>query len=422
MKCAKCGHVNPKDTRFCEECGTQFDVTSAPSGTYTWVIGIFVVALIVGLTAVIYQQFRSMDKDDDPASIAAPTTPRPQAPRPTLVSSDLPIATIEGFAPLTVRLQPVSFEQPPNPEALSYSWEFAPDRREFYRETGGRAVFTYSKDGLYNAKLTVSDESGDIARQVWEVIVFPDDARQVPATFQSDPKGVQSNIAMANLYLGLGANSQGLYYSMRAYLADKENVNAINKLVEGLERVPRFDEYLYFVLKNGSALPNGAEFQTKLTEKTKVWIDNLNKRKTELANSAGRPSRATVGNYLLALVSLGKYEEALNYVNDKHFVEEQLDNMAWYALNIGKHKEAADYASRWLLERPKDPYGLEYMIITSALSGDLSKAREHLKTYVETNPARGHVVSVVMDLIIFSEKGIPNEFVWEAVDALRVFL
>jgi tetratricopeptide (TPR) repeat protein len=422
VKCVKCGHENPRDTRFCEECGAQFDVASAPSTSYGWVVALVVIALLAGLTAILYQQFRTQEKSVDISQPGLPTTPKPQAPRPTLISGDLPIATIEGFAPLTVKLQPVSFEQPTEPGALSYVWEFAPGRREFYRETGGRAVFTYTKPGLYNAKLTVSDESGDIARQVWEVVVFSDEARNTPGLFQSDPKSVQANLAMANLYFDIGANNPGIYYAMRAYLANPEDTAAVSKLVEGFERMPRFGEYQYYVLAKGAALTNGKEFITTLDENKKVWLDNLEKRKNELANSAGQPSRATISNYLLALVSIGKYEDAFNYVTEKHIVEEQLDNMAWYALNLGKNKEALEYASRWLVDHPKDPYGLEYMMIVSALSGDYTKAREYLSEYIETNPARGHVVSVVMDLVIFTEKGISKEFVWESVDALRVFL
>ena len=425
MKCTGCNHVNTRDARFCEVCGAPLGVAESPSAASWWIIPLIVIIVGVAVTAILMLNQKSAEREAEStgASPGEQTTPRHSAERPTLVSSDQPLATIEGFAPLTVRLKPVSFEHALEEGALTYVWEFAPGRREFSKETGGRAVFTYSEPGLYNAKLTVSDESGDIARQTWEVVVLPGSARDIPLAYQAEPRSAAANVAMARMYLSINSQHSGAYYAMRAFLSDPKNPNAITTLADALESFPRFDEYLHFVLIAGTRESSiQSAFQKKLEEKTALWKDTLNKRRSELNSTAGRPSKTVVSNYLQALAAMRNYAEAAKLVGDNQLTENQLDNLAWYSLNIGKIKEAGGYASRWLAAHPNDPYGLEYMMLSSALDNRYEDARKYLRKYAAINPQRGHAISVLMDVIIFTESGLNTDFAWEVADALRVFI
>jgi tetratricopeptide (TPR) repeat protein len=425
MKCASCGHVNTRDARFCEECGAPLGVAEAPALSSWWVIPTIVLFIAAAFAAVLLITAKRNEREEEQSGVTPgkQTTPKHQAQRPTLVSSDQALATVEGFAPLIVKLKPVSFERSLNEGALSYMWEFAPGRREFSKETGGRAIFTYSDPGVYSAKLTISDESGDIARQVWEVVVLPEQARDVLLAYQSQPRDAAANVGMALVYMSVGAEHSGAYYAMRAFLANPHDAGAIRTLAGALERFPRFDEYLHYVLLAGTREPSTQdEFKAKLDEKMALWQEALTYRRAELNSTVGRPSRAVVSNFLSALVALRDYPAALKFVNDAQLIEEQLDNLAWYALNTGKTKEAANYAARWLSTRPDDPYGLEYMMLTSALDNRYDDARKYLKSYLETSPQRGHAISVFMDVIIFTDNGLTSAFAWEVADKLRVFM
>jgi len=141
-----------------------------------------------------------------------------------------------------------------------------------------------------------------------------------------------------------------------------------------------------------------------------------------IQNSEARPTRSSIYTLLLALSALHDYKGAIKAVEDNNLSEDMLENMAWYSLNTGRIDDAGKYAKRWLSKHPDDPYALEYLMIVAAIDDDLPTARDYLRKYMTTSPKRGHIVSVVMDLIILTENGLSTDFVWEVTDALHVFM
>jgi len=424
MRCPNCEHENPKDARFCEDCGSVLDVGGTGTGL-SWVLPVVFLVMASAIAVLLMQVFKSRNlvAEGDGISPGQQTTPHPYVSRPTLVSSDLPIAKIEGFAPLTVKLQPVSFEKPSEFGDLIFEWEFAPGVNAFKNETSGRATYVYSEPGMYHPKLTISDESGEVARQVWEIIVLPERGAHVMNIWQADPRSGAANLETAKLYYELGADNPALYYALRSYLADDKNPETITLLADGFEKSGMMDEYLHHVLSSGTEIAGeGDRFAERLNGKMSQWGKTSDKRLMEIQNSEARPTRSSIYTLLLALSALHDYKGAIKAVEDNNLSEDMLENMAWYSLNTGRIDDAGKYAKRWLSKHPNDPYALEYLMIVAAIDDDLPTARDYLRKYMATSPKRGHIVSVVMDLIILTENGLSTDFVWEVTDALHVFM
>lgn len=425
MRCPSCAHVNPREASFCESCGNPLDVKSRPSGTSGMLFYSIVGVLILVIGALIYQVSKTQSADDyDPAARAGvQTTPSPLDPRPTFVKAERPVAHFEGFAPLTVYLKPVSFELPKDYGNLAFKWEFSPGKTQLYNETRGRARFTYSQPGIYRPKLLISDQAGEIARQAWEIYVFPPAASAAMQALEASPHSENANLAMAKTYLSMGAVSEGMFYSFRAHFASWSGQEPVTLLVENLETLLGMGEYLHHALRRASELEGGSGAYTeKLNSQIEIWKEDRDRQRLSLANAGGRPDTATASSLILSLASLNEYEEAIKVIGDSGLTESQYNNLAWFSLNLGKVNEAKSYAERQFDKAPGDPYAVQYLMMVSALEGDFGKAREHLKTYISLDPERGHVLTVAADAIMFASKGLPPEFVWEICDELRVLM
>lgn len=423
MRCPKCEHDNPRDARFCEGCGNSLEL-GAPGGTRRVLLPLIVIAIVA--ISVGYALFRVSTTPDEEAytSQVTPgrqTTPMPKEPRPAMISTDVPIARIEGFAPLTVNLKPVVIEGAIEPGALSYFWEFLPGEPSLSDETGGRAKYTYNVPGTYTPKLAISDTAGDIARQAWEIIVLPEEAREIIEKLGLEPRDASLNWEFSQVYFGIGATMRGLYFAMRSFLADGTNPDVISALAENFDGLTGHGEYVHFFLKAGVNLPDPlAEFSEILLEKTSGWIEKKNEYALQSRNSIERAG-TSIYNHLQVLSSLHEYEDALNLILELGREGKELNNLSWYSLNLGRLDDAERYASRKLSDEPNDPYALEFKAFAQAMNGDLEGAREYLAKYASTNPQRGHVVSYVMDALIFADRGLGTEFAWEILDTLDVF-
>ncbi len=423
MRCPDCAHVNPREARFCEACGKPLDVRSRQSGAGGTLFYLIIGALVVIIGALAFQVAKTQTSEDyDPTARAGvQTTPQPMSQRPTFLKSDRSIARIEGFAPLAVKLKPLSFEPPKDYGALAFKWEFSPGNTRLYNETRGKVNFTYAQPGIYKPRLLISDQAGEIARQAWEIYVFPPAASAAMQALEASPHGTDANVAMARTYYSMGAPSEGSFYAFRAHLANSSRLEPITLLADNLDSLLGMGEYLHYVLKKASEAEGGSGAYTdRLSSQIEVWKETRDGLKLAQATSAGRPDSATLSNLLLSLASLNEYEEAVKTILDSGSEDSQSNNLAWFSLNQGKLKDAASYAEKQHARAQGDPYAVQYLMMVSALEGNLEKARQYLKTYISLDPERGHVLTVAADAIMFVPKGLPEDFAWEICDELRV--
>jgi len=423
VRCGSCGHDNLSDARFCDGCGAPLVAGVQPPGTYPWVF-VVSVAIAAGLFALFFLALnrRAENVEEETPRKGITGTPAPIKPRPAMISSDEYLAQIEGFAPLTVKLHPIGPEHSSEIGNLTFQWEFEEGKLQTKTGSGGRATYTYARPGIFHPKLRVSDAAGEIARQVWEVCVLPQDKAQVIDNWQGAQRDSASNLDRAKVYFSIGADMQGIYYSLRSFLADKNNLEAISALSDKLGEMSAFAEYEHFFLAQGAAL-EGPEsgFAQTLDEKISGWTSARDNAKAELNRAEYRSSTA-VSALLKALSALHDYEGALTALADSGLMDQSARDAAWYSLNIGKPKDALVYADKQLKATPNDLYALENKMLAEAISGDLDVARMTFGSYSLLNPPRGHVIQTALDMAVFSAKGLDSDFTWEILDGLRTFI
>ena len=425
MRCPECAHLNPREARFCESCGRPLDVHGRPRGGSGAVFYGVIAGLVIVIGLLVYQVAKIQLSEQPESSIAAgvQTTPAPMGQRPTFLKAERPVAHIEGFAPLAVKLKPLSFELPKDYNELSFKWEFSPGKTQMYNETRGRVSFTYDSPGVYRPRLLISDQAGEIARQTWEIYVLPPAASAAMQALEVSPHDADSNLAMAKVYSSIGAPIESAYYAFRSHLADPKDSEPIVLLSDYLETLLGMGEYVHYALRSASELEQGdGPYSQRLTAQIEGWKEDRDRQCIALSTTAGRPDSATSSGLILSLASLHDYEEAVKFIVESGLTEGQLSNLTWFSLNTGKLTDARSYAEKQYGRAPGDPYAVQYMMMLSALEGNAGKAREYLDEYISLDPERGHALTVAADAIMFTSKGMPKDFAWEICDELRLLM